>query len=81
MERENPRRERGISLIEGILYLVVALAIIIGGIIFFQQAQLANRVSQTQRASTLAHTRLVDQERGTHPSAGSRLSKTSTLTF
>lgn len=44
-------RKRGISLIEGVLYLVIALAVIVGGIVFFQQAQLSNQVTDTARAS------------------------------
>ena len=44
-------RQRGISLIEGVLYLVIALAVIVGGIVFFQQAQLSNQVTDTARAA------------------------------
>lgn len=44
-------RSRGISLIEAVLYLVIALAVIVGGIVFFQQAQLSNQVTDTSRAS------------------------------
>lgn len=43
-------RERGVSLIEGVLYLVIALAVIVGGIVFFQQAQLSNGVTDLSRA-------------------------------
>jgi hypothetical protein len=43
-------RKRGVSLIEGVLYLVIALAVIVGGIVFFQQAQLSNNVTDTARA-------------------------------
>jgi len=44
-------RRRAISLIEGVLYLVVALAVIVGGIVFFQQSQLSNAVTDTARAA------------------------------
>ena len=44
-------RQRAISLIEGVLYLVIALAVIVGGIVFFQQSQLSNRVTDTARAA------------------------------
>ncbi len=44
-------RKRAISLIEGILYLVIALAVIVGGIVFFQQSQLSNNVNDTARAA------------------------------
>lgn len=42
--------ERGISLIEGVLYLVIALSVIVGGIVFFQQAQLSSNVTDMARA-------------------------------
>lgn len=45
-------KKRGISLIEGVLYLVLALSVIVGGIVFFQQAQLSNNVTNTSRAVT-----------------------------
>ncbi|CAN0576353.1 unnamed protein product, partial [Laminaria digitata] len=45
-------KKRGISLIEGVLYLVLALSVIVGGIVFFQQAQLSNNVTNTSRAMT-----------------------------
>jgi len=44
-------RNRAISLIEGVLYLVIALAVIVGGIVFFQQSQLSNAVTDTARAA------------------------------
>lgn len=43
-------RLRGVSLLEGVLYLVVALAIIVGGIVFFSEAQMSTRVLGTSRA-------------------------------
>lgn len=48
----NHARKRGISLIEAVLYLVIALAVIVGGIVFFQQAQLSNQITDTARMST-----------------------------
>lgn len=42
---------RGISLIEGVLYLVLALGVIVGGIVFFQNAQLSSNVTDTSRAA------------------------------
>jgi hypothetical protein len=44
-------RRRAISLIEGVLYLVIALTVIVGGIVFFQQSQLSNAVTDTARAA------------------------------
>ncbi|HDZ51552.1 hypothetical protein LCGC14_0111780 [marine sediment metagenome] len=49
---ENSIRKRGISLIEAVLYLVIALSVIVGGIVFFQQAQLSNQITDTARMST-----------------------------
>jgi Tfp pilus assembly protein PilW len=42
-------RQRGISLIEGILYLVLALSLVVGGIVLFQNAQTSNRVTEAAR--------------------------------
>jgi len=42
-------RRRAISLIEGVLYLVIALAVIVGGIVFFQQSQMSANVTDTAR--------------------------------
>lgn len=54
-------RRRGVTLIEAVLYVAVALALIIGGLIFFQQATLSARVSQATRllASLSAETRVL----------------------
>jgi hypothetical protein len=54
MKNNDPIRttRRGISLIEGVLYLVLALSVIVGGIVFFQQAQLSNNVTNTSRTMT-----------------------------
>jgi hypothetical protein len=43
-------RHRGVSLIESVLYLVIALAVVLGGIVFFSEAQLSNRVMGASRA-------------------------------
>jgi hypothetical protein len=42
-------RKRGVTLIEAILYIVIALAVMIGGIIFFQQASLSARINDSIR--------------------------------
>ena len=51
LQRFQGLRKRAISLIEGVLYLVVALAVIIGGIVFFQQSQPSTNVTATARAA------------------------------
>ncbi len=57
----NPRRlrKRAISLIEGVLYLVVALAIIIGGIVFFQQANFNRQVNSVAGMMTSVSSYLI----------------------
>ncbi|MCA3441438.1 MAG: hypothetical protein INF50_14100, partial [Rhodobacter sp.] len=37
------------TLIEAVLYIAVALALIVGGLVFFQQASLASRVNEQVR--------------------------------
>lgn len=49
------RRKRGVTLIEAVLYISIALALIVGGLSFFQQASLAQRVgSAVRNISSLA---------------------------
>jgi hypothetical protein len=40
---------RGVTLIEAVLYISIALALIVGGLIFFQQASIASRTQSTVR--------------------------------
>lgn len=42
-------RQRGVTLIEGLLFIVLALSFVISGIVLFQNAQLSNRVTETTR--------------------------------
>jgi hypothetical protein len=40
--KANPlRRNRAVTLIEAVLYISIALALIVGGLVFFQQASTA----------------------------------------
>jgi hypothetical protein len=43
------RRNRAVTLIEAVLYISVALALIVGGLVFFQQASTAAKTSTTVR--------------------------------
>ena len=43
------RRNRAVTLIEAVLYISIALALIVGGLVFFQQASTAARTSTTVR--------------------------------
>lgn len=52
-------RKRAISLIEGVLYLVIALAIIVGGTLFFQQASFNRQVNATAGMMTSVSTYVV----------------------
>jgi len=54
-------RKRAISLIEGVLYLVIALAVIIGGIVFFNQANLSRQVKETSSMMTTVSAYLIDK--------------------
>lgn len=60
-------RRRAISLIEGVLYLVIALAVIVGGIVFFQQSQMSSNITDTARAMSgiAAQTRSLYQNQRT----------------
>jgi type II secretory pathway pseudopilin PulG len=42
-------RKRGVTLIEAVLYISIALALIVGGLVFFQQASLAQRTNNAVR--------------------------------
>lgn len=42
-------RRRGVTLIEAVLYVSIALALIVGGLVFFQQASLAQKTSDAVR--------------------------------
>jgi len=42
-------RKRGVTLIEAVLYISIALALIVGGLVFFQQASLAQRTNSAVR--------------------------------
>lgn len=49
MKMLNAARKRGVTLIEAVLFIVIALALMIGGIIFFQQASLSARINDAIR--------------------------------
>jgi type II secretory pathway pseudopilin PulG len=55
------RRCRAVTLIEAVLYIAVALALIVGGLVFFQQASTAQKTSATirQLSALLAETRVM----------------------
>ena len=56
-----PRRNRAVTLIEAVLYISIALALIVGGLVFFQQAGTAARTSTMVRqlSAVLAETRIL----------------------
>jgi hypothetical protein len=55
------RRNRAVTLIEAVLYISIALALIVGGLVFFQQASTAAKTSATVRqlSATLAEGRIL----------------------
>jgi len=42
-------RRRGVTLIEAVLFISIALGLIVGGLVFFQQASLAQRTADAVR--------------------------------
>jgi hypothetical protein len=59
IDRSPRRRNRAVTLIEAVLYISIALALIVGGLVFFQQASTAAKTSTMVRqlSATLAETR------------------------
>jgi hypothetical protein len=55
------RSHRAVTLIEAVLYISIALALIVGGLVFFQQASTAARTNATVRQLTaiIAETRVL----------------------
>jgi type II secretory pathway pseudopilin PulG len=43
------RKRRAVTLIEAVLFIAIALGLIVGGLVFFQQASTAQRTQQTMR--------------------------------
>ncbi|MCA3488575.1 MAG: hypothetical protein IOD05_10795 [Rhodobacter sp.] len=64
------KRRRGITLIEAVLYIAVSLAVIVGGLVFFQQASVLSRINQSVYilGSIVAEARAVSVE-GSVPAA------------
>ena len=67
MEKPNtPRtvRRRGVTLIEAVLYISVALALIVGGLVFYRQASFASDFNSLNRllSSTVVEARIFTRE-------------------
>jgi hypothetical protein len=64
-DKANPlrRRNRAVTLIEAVLYISIALALIVGGLVFFQQASTAAKTSTMARqlSATFAEIRALRQ--------------------
>jgi len=60
VNRSSKRRNRAVTLIEAVLYISIALALIVGGLVFFQQASTAAKTSTMVRqfSATLAEARV-----------------------
>ncbi len=41
------KRLRGVTLIEAVLYIAISLALIVGGLVFYQQSAFASRMNTT----------------------------------
>lgn len=50
LNRAASQRYRAVTLIEAVLYISIALALIVGGLVFYQQANLSAKMSQQVRA-------------------------------
>ena len=63
IDRSPRRRNRAVTLIEAVLYISIALALIVGGLVFFQQASTAAKTSTMVRqlSATLAEARVLVQ--------------------
>jgi hypothetical protein len=57
-------RRRGVTLIEAVLYIAIALALIVGGLVFYQQASLQSRFNYVTRAmsAVFAEARTLNDE-------------------
>ena len=57
------RRQRAVTLIEAVLFISIALGLIVGGIVFYQQAQTSQRTGEAARlvSSLVAELRAVAQ--------------------
>jgi len=62
-DRSPRRRNRAVTLIEAVLYISIALALIVGGLVFFQQASTAAKTSTMARqlSATFAEIRALRQ--------------------
>jgi len=69
VDRSPGRRNRAVTLIEAVLYISIALALIVGGLVFFQQASTAAKTSAMVRhiSALVAETRVL--MKGLPPSA------------
>jgi type II secretory pathway pseudopilin PulG len=58
------RRRRGVTLIEAVLYIAISLALIVGGLVFYQQASVQSRTAAVVRlySSLIAEARIVRGE-------------------
>jgi hypothetical protein len=61
IDRSPRRRNRAVTLIEAVLYISIALALIVGGLVFFQQASTAAKTSTMVRqlSAAIAEARVV----------------------
>lgn len=59
-------RQRGVSLIEGVLYLVISMAVVTGGLTFFDQAQTMLQTNTTTQALNMLHKEIFSEERRTN---------------
>lgn len=61
---EVPERRRGVTMVEGIMYLMLSLAVLVGGVMLFQQFRMNNNIVTMGRAMTSITNQIVAVERG-----------------
>jgi hypothetical protein len=60
----SPRRRKAVTLIEAVLFISIAMAVIVGGLVFYQQASLAMKVMNVKRhvQAAIAETRVIQRQ-------------------
>jgi hypothetical protein len=80
---DNPtgRRFRAVTLIEAVLYISIALALIVGGLVFFQQASTAQKTNTMVRqlSALIAETRVLVKGQPLNTVTNSSVNSTSNL--
>jgi hypothetical protein len=70
----SPPRRKAVTLIEAVLFISIAMAVIVGGLVFYQQASLATKVMNATRhvQAAIVETRAIQRQTGawSYPNPG-----------